>query len=273
MKTAILAGGLGTRMQELTRLIPKPMVEIGSYPILWHIMKIYSHYGVNQFTVGLGYRGEVIKDFFTNYRQRIHSLRVDLGKGSVDVVTEGDESWVIDLVETGMNTQTGGRIARMREELGDAPFFLTYGDGVSDVDIPALLDFHRSHGKIGTVTAVRPPSKFGALDIGENGTVARFSEKPVSGDTWINGGFFVFEPEIFDYVSPDADCVFERGPLEALAADGQLAAFKHPGYWQCMDTARDVENVNEIWSRGQAPWKVWSGDDPKSAAKKIGSNK
>lgn len=257
MKAVVLAGGLGTRMQELTRLIPKPMVEVGPYPILWHVMKIYSHFGVNQFAVALGYRGEVIKEYFANYRQRIHSLRVDLGTGAVDVVTEGDETWLIDLVETGFSTQTGGRVARLKKEIGNNPFFLTYGDGVADVDIDELLAFHKAHGKIGTVTAVRPPSKFGALDIDGDGIVGRFSEKPIAGDTWINGGFFVLEPEIFDYVSSDEDCIFERGPLEALAADGQLAAYKHGGYWQCMDTAKDVEQVNDIWNRGEAPWKLW----------------
>lgn len=260
MKAVILAGGLGTRMQELTRVVPKPMVEVGPYPILWHVMKIYAHFGVGEFAVALGYRGEVIKDYFANYRQRIHSLRVDLGTGIVDVVSEGDESWVIDLVETGFRTQTGGRVARMKAEIGDRPFFLTYGDGVADIDIAALLAFHKSHGKIGTVTAVRPPSKFGALDINGEGLVSQFSEKPITGDTWINGGFFVFEPGIFDYLSTDENCILERAPLEALAADGQLAAYRHHGFWRCMDTARDVELVNEIWQSGEAPWKIWSDD-------------
>ena len=268
MKVVLLAGGLGTRMQELTRLIPKPMVEIGSFPILWHIMQLYSHYGINNFSVALGYRSEVIKEYFHNYQMRMHSMRVNLGKGTSEIIDAGTENWVIDLVETGLNTQTGGRVARMRDVIGDTTFMLTYGDGVADIDIAKLLEFHKSHGKFATVTAVRPPSKFGALDIDKDGLVKQFSEKPVSGDTWINGGFFVLEPQVFDYLSTDEDCIFERAPLEALAADGQLAAFHHHGYWRCMDTAKDVEQVNAIWEAGAAPWKVWSDPEKPVAAKR-----
>ena len=258
MKTVILAGGLGTRMQELTRLVPKPMVEIGSQPILWHIMKIYAHFRVRQFCVALGYRGDIVKEYFANYRMRANSVRVHLGSGAVELHGFDHEDWVLDLVETGASTQTGGRVAKLRHHVGERPFFLTYGDGVADVDLDALLAFHRAHGKVATVSAVRPPSKFGALEIGDGERVTSFTEKPISGDTWINGGFFVCEPRIFDYVTPDDDCIFERGPLEALARDGEPVAYRHHGYWQCLDTARDVETVNRIWNSGTAPWKVWA---------------
>lgn len=258
LKTVILAGGLGTRMQELTRLIPKPMVEIGSHPILWHIMKIFAHYGVNEFCVALGYRSDIVKDYFANYRLRSNSTRVDLGSGEVQIRADDMERWILELVETGPLTQTGGRIARMRSFIGDAPFFLTYGDGVANVNVDELLSFHQSHGKIATVTAVRPPSKFGALDVSPDDSVLRFTEKPIAGDTWINGGFFVFEPAIFDYLSTDEGCILERGPLERVAADGQLKAYRHHGFWQCLDTARDVEQVNKLWEAGDAPWKVWT---------------
>jgi glucose-1-phosphate cytidylyltransferase len=257
MKCVILAGGLGTRMQELTRLVPKPMVEVGPYPILWHIMKLYDHHLVNQFCVALGYRGDIVKDYFVNYRLRANSVRVSLGSGSVELHGFDHENWVVDLVETGAYTQTGGRIAKLRPHLGNRAFFLTYGDGLADVDIAKLMEFHRAHGKIATVSAVRPPSRFGALEIGLHEQVINFTEKPVSGDTWINGGFFVLEPEIFDYLTVDDNCIFERAPLEALARDGQLVAYRHHGFWQNLDTARDVEIVNKMWNSGAAPWKVW----------------
>jgi glucose-1-phosphate cytidylyltransferase len=258
MKAVILAGGLGTRMQELTNVVPKPMVSIGGFPILWHIMKIYEHYGVNDFAVALGYKSEVVKEYFSNYRLRANSIRINLGTGEITEEATHRERWCVDLVETGLNTQTGGRIARMRRYLEGGTFFVTYGDGVADVNIDALLAFHRAHGKIGTVTAVRPPSKFGALALDHGDVVDSFTEKPISGESWINGGFFVFEPEIFDYLSTDESCILERAPLEKLANDGQLAAFRHPGYWQCLDTAKDVDNVNRIWQSGQAPWKLWN---------------
>ncbi len=257
MKAVILAGGLGTRMQELTRLIPKPMIEVGGYPALWHIMKIFEHFEVNDFVVALGYKSEIIKDYFSNYRLRANSIHVDLGQGTVVAEAEHKERWRIDLVETGLNTQTGGRIARLRPYLGERTFIVTYGDGVADVDINRLLAFHRAHGKIGTVTAVRPPSKFGALGLTDGDMVASFTEKPITGETWINGGFLVFEPGIFDYLSSDEGCILERAPLERLARDGQLAAYKHHGFWQCMDTAKDVETVNGMWSDQSAPWKLW----------------
>eukprot|EP00435_Cladocopium_sp_Y103_P077061 s1_g800.t1 len=257
MKAVILAGGLGTRMQEFTQVVPKPMVEIGGRPILWHIMKIFAHFGVEEFGVALGYKGEVIKQFFANYRLLTNSIRVDLGSGAVDISAAHAENWRLHLIETGLRTQTGGRVARMQDTVGNERFFVTYGDGVTDVDLAKLLEFHLSHGKLATVTAVRPPSKFGALDIDPAGKVVSFTEKPISGETWINGGFFVFEPGVFEFLSRDEDCILERAPLEALSRSGELMAYHHPGYWQCLDTVRDVEIVNTIWDSGDAPWQVW----------------
>jgi len=258
MKAVILAGGLGTRLQELTHVVPKPMVEIGDRPILWHIMKLFAHFGVEDFCVALGYRGEVIKDFFANYHRMTGSLDIDLSNGSVEVLNKAQERWRLQLIETGLKAQTGARLARMKQFVGNERFLLTYGDGVADVDIAELIEFHCAHGKLATVTAVRPPSRFGALEMGEDGGVARFSEKPISGDTWISGGYFVFEPGIFDYLSLDDDCILERTPLESVAAAGQLVAYQHAGFWQCVDTVRDLEVVNDLWKRNQAPWRIWS---------------
>lgn len=257
MKAVILAGGLGTRMQELTELIPKPMVEIGSKPALWHIMKIFSYYGVSNFNVALGYKGHIIKKFFTDYSTNQNSIRVDLSRDVIEELENNHEDWVVELIDTGPVTQTGGRIARMKKFIGDNRFFLTYGDGVSDIDLEALLEFHKKQGKIATVTAVRPPSKFGALGVREDGSVGQFTEKPKDGETWISGGFFVFEPEVFDYLSEDAECILERAPLENIAKDGMLSAFQHKGFWQCMDTVKDVDFLNSLWDEGRAPWKSW----------------
>lgn len=259
MKAAILAGGLGTRMQEVTNLIPKPMVTIGSNPILWHIMKHYSVYGVSEFCIALGYRGDVIKDYFINYNTRQNnSITVDLKTNTVTSESKADvENWRVNLLETGDKTMTGGRVARMRDYLKDEAFFLTYGDGVSNVNIKALLEFHKSHGKIATVTAVQPPARFGALEIGRDNIVSKFAEKPQDTDTFINGGFFVFEPKIFDYLDTSEDCILEKAPLENLAKDGQLAAFHHRDFWQCMDTVRDINYLNGLWSEKNTPWKTW----------------
>ncbi len=251
MKVAILAGGLGTRMQEVTHLIPKPMVKIGAHPILWHIMKHYSSYGMDEFCVALGYRGDIIKDYFINYHTRQNDICVDLKTKkttSFEPSYPTVENWRVNLIETGEKTQTGGRIARMKSYLSDGTFLLTYGDGVSNVDIKALVEFHKSHGKIGTVTAVHQPSRFGALHIDEHNMVPKFAEKPMQSDSYINGGFFVFEPEIFDYLSTDESCVLEHLALEKLASDGQLAAFHHKGFWQCMDTMRDINYLNDLWN-------------------------
>lgn len=255
MIAAILAGGMGTRMQEITTVIPKPMVEIGHRPILWHIMKSYRTAGVREFAVALGYRGQVIKQFFLDQARLAGDLRVDLANGAV-TGNRPEEDWIVNLLETGAKAQTGARLARMKALLGKEPFFLTYGDGISNVDHEALLAFHRRTGRIATLTAVRPPARFGALHLSGD-MVDRFSEKPLEGEDWVNGGFFVCEPGIFDYVTDDDDCVLEREPLERLARDGQLAAFHHEGFWHSMDTARDVQTLNGIWANGDAAWKLW----------------
>jgi glucose-1-phosphate cytidylyltransferase len=257
MKAAILAGGMGTRLQEFTNIIPKPMVEIGSRPILWHIMKGYAQHGVGEFVVALGYKGHVIKQFFVDYPRITSSLRVNLKTGAVSIPSPQHEDWIVDLVDTGESAQTGTRLLRLREYLGNETFLLTYGDGVSDVDIGALLDFHRRMGRVATLTAVRPPARFGALDINE-GTVDRFTEKPHDGGGWVNGGFFVCEPRIFDYLDAGDDCIFEHEPMERLVRDGQLAAFQHQGFWHSMDTVRDVSALNGMWNAGTPAWKTWA---------------
>ncbi len=255
MKVAILAGGLGTRLSEKTVDVPKPMVNIGEHPILWHIMKIYAAYGFNEFVIALGYKGDVIKDYFLNYRYRASSLTVHLGAGEI-AIQDGDcEDWTVHLLDTGLDTQTGGRVKRVAEFIGNEPFMLTYGDGVADVDINRLLSFHRKQGQLVTVTAVRPPARFGGLSF--NGAlVSKFKEKPQIGEGWINGGFFVLQPNIVDYIEGDS-IIFEREPLERVAKAGQLAAYRHDGFWQCMDTLRDVRLLNSLWESGNIPWKVW----------------
>jgi len=256
MKTAILAGGMGTRLQEYTSLIPKPMVEIGERPILWHIMKGYAHFGVRDFCIALGYKGEIIKRFFLDYAALTSNVRVDLASGAVSYAHGGQEDWAVDLVDTGAAAQTGARLARLKPYLAGETFFLTYGDGVSDVDLDALLAFHRKSGCVMTLTAVRPPARFGSLDLAD-GRVARFAEKPKDGGGWVNGGFFVCEPEIFDFVEDRDDCIFEHGPMERLAREGKLAGYRHDGFWHSMDTMRDVNALNQIWRDGGAAWKIW----------------
>jgi glucose-1-phosphate cytidylyltransferase len=254
MKTVILCGGLGTRLTEETQLKPKPMVDIGGRPILWHIMKIYERYGFNDFMLALGHKGEVIKDYFLHYHARQSDLTVRLKSGEVDYSNPTAEDWRVSLIDTGANTMTGGRLLRLKAHLqSGGTFMLTYGDGVSDVDITALLAFHQSHGKVATVTAVRPPVRFGELSIDES-RVTDFQEKPQAGEGWINGGFFVFEPAIFNCIEDDST-MLERQPLEQLALEGQLMAYHHPGYWQCMDTLRDKHSLEELWASGNAPWK------------------
>ncbi len=255
MRTILLAGGLGTRLAEETTVKPKPMVEIGPWPILWHIMHIYAAHGWKEFLVALGYKGEVIKDFFLNYHTRRHDLTVRLADGAVEVRDGHREDWTVHLVDTGLATQTGGRLRRLRDWVADGPFLLTYGDGVSNVDVGALVAHHRRCGRLATVTAVRPEARFGGLTF-DGDLVAEFDEKPQIGEGWINGGFFVLEPGILDYIDGD-DTIFEREPLERLARDGQLAAYRHEGFWQCMDTLRDVRLLNRLWESGDAPWKVW----------------
>ena len=257
MKTIILAGGLGTRLSEETVIKPKPMVEVGGHPMLWHIMNIYAAHGFTEFLVALGYRGEVIKDYFLNFQARNANLTVDLRKGAVEVHKGQGLDWRVHLVDTGTETQTGGRVKRLGAWLDeDDTFMLTYGDGVGNVDLKALVAFHKSHGKLATVTAVRPPARFGGLAL-EGDRVARFAEKTQAGEGWINGGFFVLDRRVLDYIEGDAT-LWELGPLEQLASEGQLMAFKHPGFWQPMDTIREKQLLEKLWESGQAPWKVWA---------------
>ena len=255
MKVVVLAGGLGTRLAEETTVKPKPMVEIGSHPILWHIMKHYGHYGFNEFYVALGHRGEIIKRFFLDYYSLNGNMSIDLARGKIESREQEFENWTVHLVDTGEDTQTGGRIKRLQPFLSDGPFMVTYGDGVCNLDLRKLLEFHRSHGRIATVTAVRPPARFGGL-VFDGDAVTAFTEKPQIGEGWINGGFLVFEPALFDYLEGD-DSSLEADALERLAADRQLAAFRHDDFWQCMDTLRDKRLLETLWQERNAPWKVW----------------
>ena len=251
MEVVILAGGLGTRLSEETDIKPKPMVEVGGKPILWHIMKIYENYGFNNFTLALGYKGEVIKDYFINYHAHSSDLAINLKNGEISFSNQVSEDWNVSLINTGISSMTGGRLLRLRDKL-KATFMLTYGDGVSDVNLQELLKFHKSHGKIATVTAVIPSARFGGMHV-DDGKVLNFKEKPQSGSGWINGGFFIFEPSIFDYLDDDTT-VLEQKPMEKLVNDGELMAYQHHGYWQCMDTIRDRESLQEIWDSGNASW-------------------
>lgn|SRR5574341_535797 len=257
MKVAVLCGGLGTRLREETEVRPKPMVEIGGRPILWHIMRGYAARGFTEFVLALGYKGEVIKRYFLDYYQLQSHLTVSLGSGAVEAHDGERDAWTIHLVDTGLAAQTGGRVKRLASWLADETFMLTYGDGVSDVNVADVLAFHREHGKLATVTAVRPPARFGGL-LFEGNLVSEFTEKPQVGEGWINGGFFVMEPGVLDYIEGD-ETYLEREPLEQLAKDGQLAAFRHDGYWQCVDTLRDLRLLEGLWESGRAPWKVWRG--------------
>jgi glucose-1-phosphate cytidylyltransferase len=256
MKIVILAGGLGTRLSEETDIKPKPMVEIGGKPILWHIMKIYSQYGFNDFIICLGYKGYVIKEYFANYFLHQSDVTIDLQKNALEIHQSKAEPWKITLVDTGLNTMTGGRIKRVQNYVGDDTFLLTYGDGVGNVDLRALLDLHRSKKKLATVTSVQPSGRFGALHLGPGGNVLSFQEKPRGDGAWINGGFFVLEPGVFTYIASD-ETVWEKEPLENLAKNGQLVAHTHAGFWQPMDTLRDKKHLEDLWNAGKAPWKVW----------------
>jgi len=254
MKIVILAGGLGTRLSEETEIRPKPMVEIGGRPILWHIMKHYAHHGLKEFFIALGYRGEVIKRFFMDFPLLDGSMSIDFASGHIDRQDES-EDWVVHLKDTGQETNTGGRLKRLEPFLREGTFMLTYGDGVCDIDFDELLKFHRSHGHIATVSAVRPPARFGGL-IFDGDMVSDFTEKAQIGEGWINGGFFVLERRVIDYIDAD-ETVWERQPLERLAADGQLMAYRHPGFWKAMDTLREKRELEEMWASGSAPWKLW----------------
>jgi len=255
MKVVILAGGMGTRLAEETDLRPKPMVEIGGRPILWHIMKHYAHYGHEEFFIALGYKGDLIKRYFLDYYALNSSMTVALRSGTVKVLDGEAEDWTVHLMDTGLATNTGGRVKRLESWLHDGTFMLTYGDGVCSVDLDDLLRFHRAHGRLATVTAVRPASRFGGL-IFDGDLISEFTEKPQIGEGWINGGFLVLEPGIFDYLSADADSL-EAKALEHLAADGQLVAYRHEGFWQCMDTLREKRLLESYWQSGEAPWRVW----------------
>ena len=254
MKVVILAGGLGTRLSEETEIKPKPMVEIGEHPILWHIMKKYARHGFSDFFLALGYKGEIIKRYFLDHYSLGGSLRVNLASGLVEDLEKDTEDWTVHLMDTGQQTQTGGRIKRLEPWLKEETFMATYGDGVCDVDLQKLLEFHKAQGKMATVTAVRPPARFGGL-VFEGDLVKEFSEKPQIGEGWINGGYFVFEPQIFDYLSGDGS-ILEVDALERIAAKGQLAAYRHEGFWQCMDTLREKKLLETMWRSGNAPWKV-----------------
>lgn len=255
MKAIILAGGLGTRISEESHLKPKPMIEIGGKPILWHIMKCYSHYGINDFVICLGYRGYVIKEYFANYFLHMSDVTFDMANNQMAVHQGNAEPWRVTLIDTGQDTLTGGRLKRVRDHVGEESFCFTYGDGVSDLDIGALIEFHRKHGKHATVTAIQPPGRYGALEM-QGDAVKSFQEKPAGDGAWINGGFFVLEPSVFDYIEGDRTS-WESQPLQRLAAEHQLMAYQHAGFWQAMDTLRDKNHLEELWDT-QSPWKVWA---------------
>lgn len=257
MKVVLLAGGRGTRLAEETSTIPKPMVMIGEKPILWHIMKIYASYGFSDFLVACGYKGEIIKQYFHNYLIHHNDYVIDLKSGSLDFIKTNGLDWRIGVIDTGLNTMTGGRLLRLKELIGNETFMVTYGDGLGDVDIRKLADFHRAHGRLATVTAVRPPARFGGLVMNGGNEVCAFSEKPQAGEGWINGGFFVFEPAVLDFISGD-ETSLERKPLERLAAERQLIAYPHSGFWQPMDTLREKQLLDSLWESGKAPWKSWN---------------
>lgn len=256
MKAVILAGGLGTRIAEESDTKPKPMVEVGGKPLLWHIMKTYSHHGINDFVVCLGYKGYVIKEFFFNYYRHMSDMTIDLKTGDHQILSSQAEDWRITLVDTGPETMTGGRLKRVAEYLGDETFCMTYGDGLANIDISTELAFHREHGKLATVAAVQPPGRFGVLNIDASNRVSSFDEKPRDEIGWINGGFFVLEPDVISYIEGDATS-WERAPLSGLAAKGQLAAFRHTGFWQPCDTLRDKRELEALWATGCAPWRCW----------------
>jgi glucose-1-phosphate cytidylyltransferase len=256
MKVAILAGGLGSRLQEETEIKPKPMVEIGGRPMLWHIMKIYAHHGFDDFLIALGYKGDYIKRWMLEYSSIQGDLTISLKDGQMQVLQGEREDWTVSLVDTGVATMTGGRIKRLGPYVGSETFMVTWGDGVADLDMRKLLDFHRAHGKLATVTAVRPPARFGELTLDSDGCVTTFAEKPQLTEGWINGAFFVLEPGVFDYIDDDMT-QWEREPLERLAAERQLMAYRHDSFWQCMDTLRDKVLLEQLWARPKPPWKMW----------------
>ena len=257
MKVLLLAGGFGTRLSEETDIRPKPMVEIGGKPILWHIMKIYSHYGYNDFIILLGYKGYYIKEYFANYFLHQSDVTINLQNNSIEILNNSSEPWKVTLIDTGLHTMTGGRIKRAASLIGDKPFLLTYGDGVSDVNIDKLVNFHKSHGKLITMTSIQPKGRFGALDIDNNNKIIKFKEKPKGDGSWINGGFFVCESKVLEYISNSDSVVFEQEPLVKLANDYELMSYKHDGFWQPMDSLKDKNDLNMLWEKNKAKWKKW----------------
>ncbi len=258
MKAVLLAGGFGTRISEESQFKPKPMIEIGSMPILWHIMKLYSHYGVNEFIICAGYKQHVIKEWFADYFLHTSDVTFDFTQDDKIIIhNKRAEQWKVTVVDTGLHTMTGGRLKRVKSFIGNEPFFMTYGDGVSDVDIAKLYEFHKSHGKLATMSAIKPESRFGVLDLDKNNEVNAFREKSSVDSGYINAGFMVLDPKVLDYVADDT-IMFEREPMEKLAQDGELMCYKHHGFWQCMDTLRDKEKLEKMWAKNNAPWKVWN---------------
>jgi len=257
MKVLILAGGMGTRLSEETGLMPKPMIEIGGHPILWHIMKIYSYYGLNEFIILTGYKSHIIKEYFINYYTRYSDITVDMTENSVEIHKTRTEKWKVTMLYTGQETMTGGRIKKAQNYINNESFLLTYGDGIADVNISELIKFHKNSGKLATLTAVKPTGRYGALNINENNAISEFVEKPLGDGAWVNGGFFVLEPEVFNYINNSENTIFEKEPLENLAKDKQLNAYKHLGFWKCMDTLRDKSELNNLWYSGNPPWASW----------------
>ena len=258
MKVVILAGGFGSRLSEATNVIPKPMVEIGNKPILWHIMKMYSNYGFNEFIILLGYKGYVIKEYFSNYFLHQSNVKINLENNNLEILDSNAEPWKVTLLETGADTMTGGRIKKAKEQVGEEPFFLTYGDGLADINIKETLEFHNNHKKAITMAAIQPPNRYGVLSIEDNSLVSDFLEKPEGDNSWINGGFFVCQPKVFDYIANDNSIIFEQEPLMNLVKDKELFAYKHKGFWQCMDTLRDKAYLDSLWNQGNPPWKIWN---------------
>lgn len=257
MKVVLLAGGLGTRLSEETQVRPKPMVEIGGRPILWHIMKIYSHYGFNDFIILLGYKGEVIKQYFSNYFLHNNNITIDMTNNSIEILNNSVDPWKVTLIDTGLEAMTGARIKRAQEHIGNSTFMLTYGDGLSNIDLHRLLDFHKQQRKTVTMTTVQPEGRFGVVNVHQDGNVIDFAEKPKGDGNWVNAGFFVCERGIFDFLDSGNECILEQGPLKLLTKSGGLVAFKHSGFWRPMDTLKDKVELNSLWSSGDAPWKLW----------------
>jgi glucose-1-phosphate cytidylyltransferase len=257
MKVVLLAGGFGTRLSEETDIRPKPMVEIGGKPILWHIMKTYSEYGFNEFVILLGYKGYFIKEYFANYFLHQSDVTFDLKSNKMEILNNSSEPWKVTLLDTGLHSMTGGRIKRAQEFIGNEPFMLTYGDGVANIDIDSLIKFHKSHGKSMTMTSAQPDGRFGALEIGKDNRVMEFKEKPKGDGSWINAGYFVCEPKVFDYITEGDSTIFEQAPLKNLAMDGEVCTYKHDDFWMPMDSLRDKHKLEELWANGQSPWKIW----------------